>query len=139
MTIRAYIDGASRGNPGESGIGILYKDENGKILLTVSAYIGNATNNIAEYTALLTCLKKASQFNCRKLIINSDSELLARQMNGLYKIKNTGIKNIYQKVLQVLSNSNFQVEINHVARELNQAADLLANEGIDNKKKIKDI
>lgn len=137
MTLNAYIDGASRGNPGESGIGVLLKDETGNIAATISGYIGKATNNIAEYTALLACLQKASQFSCTKLVIHSDSELLTRQMNGLYKIKNAGIKVIHQQVVKVLSKAQFSVEIKHIRREYNHDADSLANAGIDSKKRIK--
>ncbi len=137
MTLNAYIDGASRGNPGESGIGVLLKDETGNTAATISGYIGKATNNIAEYTALLACLQKASQLSCTKLVIHSDSELLAHQMNGLYKIKNAGIKVIHQQVMKVLSKAQFRVEIKHIRREYNHDADSLANAGIDSKKRIK--
>jgi len=134
MTLSAYIDGASRGNPGESGIGVLLKDETGKTIATISGYIGKATNNIAEYTALLACVKKATQFKCSKLVIHSDSELLAHQMNGLYKIKNDGIKKIHRQVMQILSKATFDVVVKHIGREYNHDADLLANAGIDSKK-----
>jgi ribonuclease HI len=139
MTVSAYIDGASRGNPGESGIGVLLKDDTGNTIATISGYIGKATNNIAEYTALLACVKKASQLKCKKLVIHSDSELLAHQMNGLYKIKNDGIKKIHQQVMHILSKSTFNVEIKHIRREYNQDADSLANAGIDNKLFLKDV
>ena len=139
MTLSAYIDGASRGNPGESGIGVLLKDETGNIIASISGYIGKATNNIAEYTALLVCVKKATQLKCNKLVIHSDSELLAHQMNGLYKIKNDGIKKIHQQVMQILSKATFNVEIKHIGREYNHEADSLSNAGIDSKKFIKDV
>jgi ribonuclease HI len=137
MTLSAFIDGASRGNPGESGIGVLLQDENGKNIALISGYIGKATNNIAEYTALLVCIKKASQLKCSKLLIHSDSELLARQMNGQYKIKNNGIKKIHQQVMHVLSKSSISIEIEHIGREYNSDADSLANAGIDSKRRIK--
>jgi ribonuclease HI len=137
MILSAFIDGASRGNPGESGIGVLLQDENGKNIALISGYIGKATNNIAEYTALLVCIKKASQLKCSKLLIHSDSELLARQMNGQYKIKNNGIKKIHQQVIHVLSKSSISIEIKHIGREYNSDADSLANAGIDSKRRIK--
>jgi ribonuclease HI len=117
----------------------LLKDETGKTIATISGYIGKATNNIAEYTALLACIKKATQLNCNKLVIHSDSELLAHQMNGLYKIKNDGIKKIHRQVMQILSKTAFNIEIRHIGREYNHEADSLANAGIDNKKFIKDV
>ncbi|MDP2207930.1 MAG: ribonuclease HI family protein [Bacteroidota bacterium] len=139
MKINAFIDGASRGNPGESGIGVLLIDEAGNTLASINGYIGKATNNIAEYTALIACLKKAKDLNCTKITIHSDSELLVRQMNGQYRVKNEGIKEIFERVHRVLRSAKdgFQYEIKHIKREQNRDADLLANAGIDSKQPIK--
>lgn len=142
MKINAFIDGASRGNPGESGIGVLLKDDAGNILASINGYIGKATNNIAEYTALIVCLKKAihlKRINCTKITIHSDSELLVRQMNGQYRVKNEGIKEIFESVHRVLRSAKggFEYEIKHIKREQNRDADLLANAGIDSRQPIK--
>ncbi len=137
MKINAFIDGASRGNPGESGIGVLLIDEAGNTLASINGYIGKATNNIAEYTALIACLKKAKDFNCTMITIHSDSELLVRQMNGQYRVKNEGIKEIFERVHRVLRKAAFMYEIKHIKREQNRDADLLANAGIDSKQPIK--
>ncbi|MDI6802365.1 MAG: ribonuclease HI family protein [Bacteroidota bacterium] len=139
MKINAFIDGASRGNPGESGIGVLLIDEAGNTLASINGYIGKATNNIAEYTALIACLKKAKDLNCTKITIHSDSELLVRQMNRQYRVRNEGIKEIFERVQCVLRSAKggFKCEIKHIKRELNRDADLLANAGIDSKQPIK--
>ena len=82
MTLYANTDGASRGNPGESGIGIILRDERGTVVYSGSGYIGRTTNNAAEYQALLACLKKVLQLGCSKLVVRSDSELMVRQLRG---------------------------------------------------------
>ena len=137
MTIYAHTDGASRGNPGESGIGIILRDEKGNVLFSGGGYIGKATNNIAEYQALLACLKKASTTECKKLVVYSDSELMVRQLQGRYRVKDKGLRQFYRKIRELVDSAPFTFEINHVEREQNRDADLLANAGIDTKKKMK--
>jgi len=137
MTVHAYTDGASRGNPGESGIGILAKDEEGNVLLSASGYIGRTTNNLAEYTALLALLKRVKTLNCSRLIVHSDSELMVKQMRGEYRIKNEEIRGYQEKIQRILSKSPFEFEILHIPREMNGEADALANRGIDSRKRIR--
>ncbi len=137
MIVHAFTDGAARGNPGESGIGVVFKDEKGATLATHYGYIGEATNNSAEYQALLVCLRIAPTTKCSKLIVHSDSELMVRQMLGQYKVKDPGLKALYLKVHRILSKAAFEFEIKHVVRELNKEADLLANRGIDSRKPIR--
>jgi ribonuclease HI len=134
MTLFAYTDGASRGNPGESGIGIIVKDEHGNVIASQYGYIGKATNNIAEYTALAACLKLVKTTACSRLIVHSDSELMVRQMNGQYKVKDASLKIKFQQIQNILAAAPFQFIIMHVPRENNQEADELANRGIDTKK-----
>src|SRR3990172_6948652 len=98
MIVHAYTDGAARGNPGESGVGVIYKDEHGATLTKLSGYIGKATNNAAEYQALLACVKGASNLKCSRLIVHSDSELMVLQLNGEYKVKDPGPKKLFLKV-----------------------------------------
>ena len=137
MTIFAYTDGASRGNPGESGIGIVLKDAQDKVITSHFGYIGETTNNIAEYTALETCLKLVQKMKCNNLIVHSDSELMVRQLNGQYKVKDEGLKKYFQQIQKILTESQYQFTIKYVPREQNQEADHLANIGIDTKKRMR--
>jgi len=136
VTIIAYTDGASRGNPGESGIGIILKDEIGNTIASHSSYIGKATNNIAEYMALAACLTIVQKMECKNLVVHSDSELMVRQMNGQYKVKDEGLKRHFQRIQRMLTSSPFHFTIKHVPRDKNQEADQLANRGIDTKKRV---
>jgi ribonuclease HI len=137
MTIHAFTDGASRGNPGDSGIGVILKDGEGHVLTSVSGYIGKTTNNVAEYTALLTCFKLVLKRECRNLIVHSDSELLVRQMQGKYKVKEPRLKLMVAQARTILETAPFQVEYHHITRELNKEADRLANEGIDSMRPLR--
>ena len=136
MTILAYTDGASRGNPGESGVGIILKDKSGNVIASQFGYIGKVTNNIAEYTALAACLKLVQATNCSHLVVHSDSELMVRQLNGQYKVKDAKLKRHFQHIQKILVASPFQFKIKHVPREKNQEADELANRGIETKKML---
>lgn len=131
MTIHAFTDGASRGNPGESGIGVILRDEKGNTLTTHKSYIGQTTNNVAEYRAMLACLKMAEKFQCQRLVVHSDSELMVRQLQGKYKVKDPELKTHFGQVQQLLRNASFEFEIIHVAREQNMDADELANIAIN--------
>ena len=137
MTIIGFTDGASRGNPGPGGIGIVLMDESGTVLLEGKRFLGNVTNNVAEYTALLECLAEASKLgttpgtSCTKLQVYSDSELMVRQMNGEYKVKDSALKKLYADAKNFLRSSEFEFSIAHVPREKNRKADELANESID--------
>jgi ribonuclease HI len=137
MIIVAYTDGAARGNPGESGIGVIFKDENGTVLKKIHGYIGEATNNVAEYQALLACLKNVPKATCSRLLVHSDSELMVRQLLGEYKVKDPNLKLMFQKVQKLLAKAPYEFEIKHVGRELNKEADQLANLGIDSRKPIR--
>src|SRR3990172_7216737 len=137
MIVYAFTDGAARGNPGESGIGVIYKDERGVTLTELSGYIGEATNNVAEYHALLACIHGASDLKCSKLVVHSDSELMVRQLRGEYKVKDPGLKRLFLKVQHLLGDASFAFEIKHVTRDLNQEADRLANLGIDSRKRLR--
>lgn len=134
MRIVAYTDGASRGNPGDAAIGIVLKDDAGTTLLAHRRYIGKTTNNVAEYTALLECLELTAgseTFRCSELVIHTDSELMARQMSGVYKVKDAGLKALFHKAQSILSASPFSFTIRHIPRSLNHEADALANEAIN--------
>jgi ribonuclease HI len=137
MTVYAFTDGAARGNPGESGIGVIFKDEAGATLNKLYGYIGEATNNVAEYQALLACLKSAAKTKCSRLIVHSDSELMVRQLQGEYKVKDPNLKSLFVKAHHLLEKATFEFEIKHVSRELNKEADRLANLGIDSRKRVR--
>lgn len=137
MTFHAFTDGASRGNPGESGIGLLVRDETGKTILTASGYIGTTTNNIAEYTALLALLKRMKGTECSRLVVHSDSELMVRQLNGEYRVRDGEIRKYYDKVQRLIRSLKCEVELKHIPRERNADADRLANQAINTKKRIR--
>jgi len=137
MILHGFTDGASRGNPGESGIGLVVKGEKGDIILTEYGYIGVATNNIAEYSALIGLLKRIKKISYTKLIVHSDSELMVRQLNGEYKVRDENIKKYYRKVLKLIDGESHQFELKHIPRSENSEADRLANKGIESRKKIR--
>jgi ribonuclease HI len=137
MTLIANTDGASRGNPGESGIGVILRDEKGAVVYSGSGYIGRTTNNVAEYQALLACLKKAIALRCSKLIVHSDSELMVRQLRGEYRVRDKNLQHHFIEAKRLLTTAPFAFEIVHVERERNRDADLLANAGIDSKRALR--
>lgn len=120
-----YIDGASHGNPGPAGVGVVIcqKDE---VLKNISTYIGETTNNVAEYQALIFALQEALILKAEIININTDSQLLARQLNCEYKIKSKNIIGLYNQVLHLVSGF-IEVKFNHIPREQNRGADKLAN------------
>jgi ribonuclease HI len=125
-----FSDGAARGNPGPAGAGGQIKDASGAVLAEVSEYLGETTNNVAEYKALILAVEKALHYNPEELEIRADSELMVKQLNGEYKVKNEGLKPLYDRVKQLLPGLR-KVEIRHVYRSENSAADELANKAID--------
>ena len=125
------VDGAARGNPGEAGCGAAILDERGVVVKELSRYLGHATNNVAEYEALLMGLEEVLRLGQRQIKIQSDSELLVRQLNGVYRVKDEKLKVLFEKVMGLLRQLD-SYRILHVPRELNKLADRLANQGIDN-------
>lgn len=125
-----YIDGAARGNPGKAGIGIVLKDKRDKVVEEVGQYIGETTNNVAEYRALLEGLKRVLARGAKVVEIFSDSELLVRQINGRYRVKSQSLLPIYMEAMKLL-NGLTHWKIAHVPREHNSRADTLANMAID--------
>ena len=137
MTLHAFTDGASRGNPGVSGIGLLVRNEAGDTVLEEHGYIGTATNNIAEYAALVVLLKRARKWQCSRLLVHSDSELMVRQVNGQYRVRDETLRKYHTQVMKLLAGSPFPVQVLHVSRQENRHADRLANRGIDARKRIR--
>jgi len=128
--VRVHIDGASRGNPGPAGIGVLLLDSTGAVVERACRGIGRATNNVAEYTALLLALDRAQALGVQELEVYSDSELLVRQLLGRYQVKHPSLRPLYIAARERISSLR-RFSIHHVPRELNAEADALANRGID--------
>ena len=124
-----YVDGASRGNPGDSGIGILFKgmNDNSK---KYKNYIGIGTNNNAEYVALITALEIAKSENLKEINVYTDSQLVANQINGYWKVKDSDIKLLFNRAKSLINNFP-HFTITHIRRENNSEADRLANEAIN--------
>lgn len=127
---RLFTDGASRGNPGQAGAGAVLLTDQGDELATCSAYLGSCTNNVAEYKALIIGLDKALLKGCTDLAIFLDSELIVRQIQGSYKVKNEVLLPLFRQVRERLARMQHW-SINHVPRAQNARADQLANQGID--------
>ncbi|MDO8684718.1 MAG: ribonuclease HI family protein [Armatimonadota bacterium] len=128
-----HIDGASRGNPGAAGIGVVVYDEAGATLMEISEYIGQTTNNVAEYTALIRGLEEAYALGASVVSIKTDSELLARQISGIYKVKAPHLRPMYELAC-VLVRKFRSVTVEHVPREQNSEADRLASMAAKTKK-----
>lgn|SRR3989338_5559790 len=126
--IEIFIDGACSGNPGPAAIGVVIK-RNGKTIKKISRSIGSATNNIAEYSALLHALEEILSWKKEKIQIFTDSELVHRQVKGQYKVKDEKLKPLYQQVKSILENFN-DISIGHVTRDKNKVADQLATSAI---------
>ncbi len=126
----ATIDGAARGNPGPASYGIVFEDAKGKVLAQLNGRLGKATNNVAEYRALLAALKYASEQGWRALRVRTDSELLANQVRGRFKVKNADLRLLHQQAHQLISGFAF-FAIEAVPRRQTRAADKLANAALD--------
>ena len=126
----AEIDGASRGNPGPASYAVILRKPDGSVAHQISKYLGHHTNNVAEYHALIAALDYAARHGLRVLRVRSDSELLVRQMNGLYRVKDTKLRPLHERAKK-LAQGIPHFSIQHVRRELNQAADRLANQALD--------
>jgi probable phosphoglycerate mutase len=125
----ANVDGGSRGNPGPAGYGVRIVLDDGAIVDLKDA-LGIATNNVAEYNGLLAALRWAVDHGVRALQIRADSELMVKQMNGVYRVKNPGLQPLYEEA-RALARQIGRVTFEHVRRELNKDADRLANEAMD--------
>jgi len=129
MELTIYTDGASRNNPGEAGAGAVIKQA-GKDVAALARYLGTTTNNVAEYTAAIIALEHAVLLGASRVRLFADSELLVRQINGRYKVKNEGLKKLYCTVKELIAKIGC-VEVQYIPREQNREADALANKAID--------
>ena len=126
----AYIDGASRGNPGPSAYAVVLKGPDGKVVLELAKYFGRATNNVAEYYGLINALDSAASRGVTRLRVRSDSELLVRQIEGRYKVKSADLKPLFERA-QKLARGFAYFFIEYIPREQNREADRLANQALD--------
>ena len=125
-----YTDGASRGNPGESSAGAILYDAQGEVLCEIAEYLGKGTNNQAEYKAFILGLQKAQKMKIHDLTVRMDSELIVRQLQGRYKVKNEGLLSLFLEAKKLMLCFR-SLKVEHVPREENQEADRLANEALD--------
>lgn len=124
------MDGGARGNPGPAGYGVTIDDASGKRLAELSEYLGHKTNNVAEYSGVVAALEYCLENGCKALQIVSDSELIVKQMNGVYKVKHQELKQFHERARQMAAKLEW-FRIEHVLRERNQEADRLANAAMD--------
>ena len=125
-----YTDGGARGNPGPAGIGALIMDENKNKIVEISEYLGVATNNQAEYQAVVAAIRRAKELEAEEVQFYLDSQLVVEQLNGNYKVKNKGLQSLFTRVYN--DSLNFKkVVYSHIPREQNKEADKLANMAMD--------
>jgi ribonuclease HI len=128
--LEIFTDGASRGNPGPAAIGILFRRKGGEDLAEHCEAIGRATNNVAEYRAVVTALEFCQHWGVRRVHLKLDSELIVRQLLGTYRVKSPELRPLYQQVV-FMSRGLAEFEVTHVRREQNAHADALANRALD--------
>lgn len=126
----AFSDGGARGNPGPAGYGVVIQDETQKKVAALSEYIGHQTNNVAEYQGLIAALEYATSNGHKALKVVSDSELLVRQIKGIYKVKNATLQDLHARAKELIAKLDW-FSIGHVLRGHNQEADRLANTAMD--------
>jgi ribonuclease HI len=126
----AHSDGGARGNPGPAGYGVVIEDESGRNVAELSEYLGHQTNNFAEYQGLIAALEYAVEHGPKAIKLISDSELLVRQIKGIYKVKNATLKDLHTRAKELIAQLEW-FSIGHALREHNQVADRLANEAMD--------
>ncbi|HET9153074.1 MAG TPA: ribonuclease HI family protein [Solirubrobacterales bacterium] len=128
--VTVNVDGGARGNPGPAAIGVVLRDGGGRVLEEVGEKIGEATNNVAEYKALLRGIELAAEYGAGEVDLIGDSELVVRQVEGRYKVKNAGIKPLHEEVKRALGEFD-SWSIRHVRRAENADADRLVNRALD--------
>jgi len=132
-----HIDGGARGNPGPAGAGVVIRAEDGTSLFEGGLFLGRATNNVAEYRALLAGLERARALGAETVEVRSDSELLVRQMQGRYRVRNEALRELFDEAA-ALCRCFERVRFTHVRRQQNTEADRLANQAMDLKRDVED-
>ena len=130
--LKIYIDGASEGNPGPAGVGVAIYNDRNEVIAKIQKYIGEATNNAAEYRALIYGLTEALLLKASYITVYTDSELIANQMNAKYKVRSKQLQQFYQEATHLL-NGFKQVKIEHIPRSENRLADVLAYNAVRQK------
>lgn len=125
-----YADGGARGNPGPAGSGAVLYDEAGKEIAGVKKFLGKTTNNVAEYTAVIIGLEKAKSMGAKTIHVRLDSELVVKQMKGIYKVRQPHLQTLYARIHELCTDFT-SIDFQHVRREMNVRADELANEAMD--------
>ena len=128
----AHVDGGARGNPGPAGFGVVIEDQHGTRIAELNRYLGHRTNNFAEYSGLVAALTYVLEHKHSALRVLSDSELMVRQMNGVYKVRSPELRPLYEEAKRLARQLQW-FRIEHVRREKNAEADRLANEAMDRK------
>ncbi len=134
MSLVIHIDGAARGNPGPAAFGAVFSRD-GQLLAEEKRFVGHTTNNVAEYLALLHALQRALQMGERRVQIFSDSELLVRQLNGIYQVRDPKLRQLYDQA-QALIRQFDEIRIIHVPRKQNRQADKLCNQALDEAERL---
>ena len=137
-TITINFDGGSRGNPGPAGIGVVLSAQDGTPLVTLGKYVGVATNNVAEYMALILGLREAANLGTQTVLIRGDSELVIKQMRGEYRVKNPALKQLFDQA-RTLADQFKSARFEHNLRHHNSLADKLANLAMDRKGDVDDV
>src|SRR4051812_21691792 len=132
------FDGGSRGNPGPAGIGVVVSAADGTPIVTLGRFIGRATNNAAEYRALIVALKEAKRLGARRIVVRGDSELIIKQMRGEYRVKHPDLRPLYEEAQDLLSHFD-ETKIEHNLRHHNTLADRLANLAMDRKGEVTEV
>ena len=130
MKLVVNVDGGSRGNPGPAAIGVVVRSENGEVVMDAAEAIGRATNNVAEYRALIRGIELAAQNGATSVALYGDSELVVKQVRGEYKVKDAGLKPLHAEARAALSAFR-EWSFSHVRREQNAEADALVNQALD--------
>src|SRR6476661_7789789 len=131
-TLSIEFDGGSRGNPGPAAIGVVVRAQDNTPLITLGRCIGRATNNVAEYRALITGLQKAKELGAKRVLVRGDSELIIRQMRGEYRVKSPDMRPLYEQAKELFDEFD-EARIEHNYRDKNTLADRLANLAMDKK------
>ena len=137
-TLTLQFDGGSRGNPGPAGIGVVVTAADGTLLVTLGRYIGRATNNVAEYRALITAMEEARKLGAKRVVIRGDSELIIKQMRGEYRVKNPDMKALYDEAQSLITEFE-HAKIEHNLRDKNELADSLANLAMDRRVDVTEV
>jgi ribonuclease HI len=132
------FDGGSRGNPGPAGIGVVVAAADGTPLVTLGRFIGTATNNVAEYTALIVALEEAAKLGARRVKIQGDSELIIKQMRGEYRVKNADLRKLFERASALISKFD-SATLEHNFRDKNELADKLANLAMNRRGEVTEV